>query len=141
MSENNYGLAWSEEFELGYEKVDDQHRRMFELVRNLVKACTEGYDKKVLSETLDFLLLYTIQHFKDEEELMLLHDYPEYEQHKQMHEDFQNVVYDKVREYVKNGSTEELSTRVNRIVVRWLINHIQREDRKIADYLRSLEVI
>ena len=141
MSEKNYGLAWSEVYELGFERVDEQHRRLFELVRNLVKACTEEYDTKILSETLDFLLEYTAQHFKNEEDIMLLYDFPEYEQHRQMHEDFKLVVYEKVREYMEKGSSEELSSRVNKIIVRWLINHIQREDKKIADYLRSMNVI
>ena len=141
MSEKNYGLAWSEVYELGFERVDEQHRRLFELVRNLVKACTEGYDTKILSETLDFLLEYTVQHFKNEEDIMLLYDFPEYEEHRQLHEDFKLLVYEKVREYMENGTSEELSNRINKIIVRWLINHIQGEDKKIADYLRSMNVI
>ena len=141
MSQKNYGLAWSEEFELGFERVDSQHRRLFELVKNLVIACTEGYDAKVLNETLDFLVEYTVQHFKNEEDVMLLYNYPEYEQHKQIHEDFKVVVGEKVQEFKNDGSSEELSNTVNKIIVRWLINHIQREDKKIGDYLRSTNVI
>ena len=137
MSQKNYGLAWSEDFELGYEEVDSQHRRLFELVRNLVIACTEGYDTKVLNETLDFLVEYTVQHFYDEEAVQIKYNYPEYKQHKQLHEDFKVVVGEKVQEFKTNGSSEELSNTVNKIVVRWLINHIQREDKKIGEYIRS----
>jgi len=141
MSQKNYGLAWSEEFELGFERVDSQHRRLFELVKNLVIACTEGYDAKVLNETLDFLVEYTVQHFKNEEDVMLLYNYPEYEQHKQIHEDFKVVVGEKVQEFKNDGSSEELSNTVNKIIVRWLINHIQGEDKKIGDYIRSENVM
>ena len=141
MSEQNYGLAWSEDFELGFERVDQQHKRIFELVRNLVKACTEGYDTKVLNDTLDFLVEYTVEHFNNEEEIQLLYNFPEYEQHKQLHEDFKVVVSEKVREFKENGSSEELSNSVNKIIVRWLINHIQGEDKKIGLYLRKMDVI
>jgi len=141
MGEQNYGLAWSEDFEIGFERVDEQHRRMFELVRNLVKACTEGYDKQVLSKTLDFLLDYTIKHFKNEEDVMRLYAYPEYEQHKKMHDDFTDVINEKAREYIENGSSEDLSNSLNKIVVRWLVTHIQGEDRKIGDYLMSINVM
>ena len=139
MSEQNYGLAWSEKFELGCPQVDAQHKRLFELVRELVKACTLRYDIDVLNETLDFLVEYTVQHFNDEEELQKQYNYPEYEYHKQLHEDFKLLIGEKVQHFRENGSSEELSNDVNRIVVRWLISHIQREDSKIGEFIRSRE--
>jgi len=138
MRDNSYGVAWSEKFKLGCEQVDVQHRRLFELVGNLVRACTEGYDTSILNETLDFLINYTVQHFEDEEALQLEVNYPDYENHKQIHEDFKVTVGELVHEFEENGSTMELSSNVNKIVVRWLVNHIQREDKKIGEHIRSL---
>jgi len=139
MGERSFGLAWSEDFELGCEQVDSQHRRLFELVSNLVEACTDGYDIKILNETLDFLVNYTVQHFHDEEEFQLRYNYPGYQQHKQMHEDFKVVVGEHVHEFKENGSSLDLSNAVNKVVVRWLINHIQREDKKIGNHIRRVE--
>ena len=139
MSKQQYGLAWSEEFELGCPQIDAQHKRLFELVNNLVKACTEGYDRSILNETLDFLVNYTVEHFKDEEEFQLRYNYPGFERHKQLHEDFKVIVGEKVQEFKESGSTTDLSSSVNKVVVHWLINHIQREDKEIGNHVRRLE--
>jgi len=138
MNEIKYGLAWSKDFELGYGQVDAQHRRLFELVSELVGACMDGSDTKKLRETLDFLVKYTVQHFTDEEALQLRCNYPGYERHKQIHEDFKVTVGELVREFDQYGSTIELSNNVNKTVVKWLVNHIQREDKRIGDHLHSL---
>ena len=135
MNEIKYGMAWSKDFELGCGQVDTQHRRLFELVSELVSACMDGRDTHKLRETLDFLVTYTIRHFTDEEALQLSCNYPGYERHRQIHEDFKVTVGELVREFDQYGSTVELSNNVNKTVVKWLINHIQREDKRIGDHL------
>jgi hemerythrin len=135
-TETSYGLAWKDEFNLGHDWVDMQHRRLFELVSGLVAACADGSDVIKLKGTLDFLVNYTVQHFDDEEALQLKYNYPGYEKHKLLHEDFKTTVGALVEKFTKSGSSAELSSDVNKIVVRWLINHIQREDKKIGEYIR-----
>jgi len=134
------GLAWKEEFNLGHEWVDMQHRRLFELVSGLVESCAVGSDAIKLKGTLDFLVNYTVQHFDDEEALQLKYGYPGYERHKRIHEDFKATVGGLVEKFTISGSSAELSSDVNKIVVRWLINHIQREDKKIGEHIKSLTV-
>jgi len=131
-------LVWKDEFNLGHDWVDMQHHRLFELVNGLVEACADGSDIIKLKGTLDFLVNYTVQHFDDEEALQLKYNYPEYERHKRLHDDFKATVSELVEKFTLGGSSTELSGDVNRIVVRWLINHIQREDKKIGEYIRSL---
>ena len=130
------GVAWSKDYELGCEFVDSQHKRLFELVNNMTKACADGNDRKMLNETLDFLVQYTVQHFADEEALQIKCNYPGYEAHKQLHEEFIETVGEKVAEYREKGSTKFLNDAVNKIVVKWLINHILMEDMKIGAYIK-----
>ena len=138
MSESSYGIAWSEDYELGSPQIDAQHRQLFKLVSDLVIACTDGYDEKILNETLDFLVNYTVQHFEDEEAYQLEYNYPDYERHKQLHIDFKEKVGELVQEFNESGECVELSRNVNKIVVRWLVNHIQREDKKIGNHVQRL---
>jgi len=128
-------IAWSEDYELGNNFVDSQHKRLFELVGNIGKTCLEGGDINSLSETLDFLLQYTVQHFSDEEALQLECDFPEYEYHKNLHDEFEASVIEKVSEFKKSGSTDELIETVNDFIITWLVNHILKEDMKIGAYL------
>ena len=136
MDEYQYGIAWNDKYLLGNDQVDGQHRRIFELLSELVNQCIDGSNTDRLHDTLDFLVNYTVQHFHDEEALQIQYNYPEYPRHKQLHEDFKITVGELVQRFNEKGSSQELSSEVNKIIVRWLINHIQREDRKIAKYIR-----
>ena len=140
MSEIKHGLAWSDEYKLGNIQVDTQHRRLFELVSDLIDSCLNDCVVDNVKDTLDFLVNYTVQHFLDEEALQLEYNYPDYVNHRQLHEDFKHTIGILVREYMETGSSEILGDNINKTVVRWLINHIQREDRKIAEYIRGVRM-
>jgi len=140
MSGIQHGIAWNESYALGNEQVDAQHKNLFELVSKLIGACIAGHETEKLQEILDFLVNYTVQHFTDEEALQLVFNYPEYVKHKKLHEDFKVTVGELVKNFLDNGSSIELSNNVNKIVVRWLVNHITYEDKKIGIYIREKKV-
>ena len=140
MSEIKHGIAWSDEYKLGNTQVDAQHYRLFELVSDLVESCQGGCATEKVKETLDFLVNYTVQHFLDEEAIQLEYNYPDYVNHRQLHEDFKHTVGILVRDYLETGSSEDLRDNVNKTVIRWLIHHIQREDRKIAEHIRGVRM-
>jgi len=137
-TESVSNMAWKDDFNLGHEWVDMQHRRLFELVSGLVGSCADGSNIEKLKGTLDFLVNYTVQHFNDEENLQLKYNYPKYESHKRLHDDFKNTVGELVEKFTAHGSSADLCSNVNKIIVRWLINHIQQEDKKIGEHIRSL---
>ena len=132
-----FGIAWSDNYSIGHELVDSQHKRLFEMVSALVESCMDGRDSEMVKETLGFLADYTVRHFSEEEALQLKYDYPEYDKHKQMHEDFKVTVGDLIQDYIKNSSTTELSNNVNKIVVKWLVQHILNEDKKIGTHIQK----
>ena len=138
MNGHKYGIAWNNKYKLGNEKVDTQHKHLFELLSELVDQCTEGISTEYLKETLDFLVDYTIHHFYDEESLQVQHNFPDYKRHKRLHEDFKLVVGSLVQRFAESGSSQELSTNVNKVIVRWLIEHIQQEDKKIGEHIRKV---
>ena len=139
MSIEQFVIPWSNEYELGNDFVDSQHKKLFEIVNNIGNSCLEGGDVNTLSKTLDFLLQYTVQHFHDEEALQLKCNFPEYEYHKKLHRDFETIVSEKVLEFKIKGSTKDLSDAVNDIVIEWLVYHILKEDMKIGEYLKDIE--
>ena len=131
------GIAWDEALILGDEKVDGQHRRMFEMLGGLVDACAKGAETETLRGTLDFLVDYTVQHFSDEEALQQRCGYPGYERHKRLHEEFAVNVGLFVQRFEASGSTAELLKDLNKTVANWFVDHILTEDRKIGEHLAS----
>jgi len=137
LSIEQFAIIWSKDYELGNDFVDSQHKRLFELVNNIGNSCLDGGDINSLSETLDFLLQYTVQHFHDEESLQIKYNFPEYEDHKKLHEVFEAAVIEKVKEFKEKGSTKDLLDTVNEVVITWLVNHILKEDMKIKAYIKD----
>lgn len=138
MSEITHGIAWREEYKLGNEQVDEQHYQLFALVSKLVTSCMDGSDMEKLKETLDFLVNYTVCHFNDEEALQVRYNYPDYERHRQLHEDFKVTAQGLAQSFAESGSSEELSNAVNKTVINWLTNHILIEDKKIGDHIQRI---
>jgi len=136
MYEVKYGIAWNDNLKVGDENVDAQHKMLFDLLNVIISRCIDGSSIEMLQDTLDFLANYTIQHFYDEETLQIRHNFPEYGMHKKLHEDFKLVVDDLIQRFAENGSSQILCDDVNKIVVRWLVGHIQQEDRKIGQHIR-----
>lgn len=134
------GIKWNDSYALGNEKVDSQHKQLFELLSGLVDSCKDGTELTKIQEALDFLVNYAVSHFNDEEALQIECGYPDYERHKKLHEDFKVTVTGLVKRFVLSGSSTELSSELNKIVVKWLISHIQGEDLKIGAHIRSVAV-
>jgi len=137
MSNVKSGIAWSEIYALGEPNVDMQHKMLFEQLSSLIDSCEGGTQLEKVKDALDFLVGYTVRHFNDEEALQISCGYPEYENHKKLHEDFKVTVGELVGTFKESGSTAELSSALHRVVVKWLITHIQGEDKKIGAFLEE----
>ena len=131
------GVAWDDGLLTGNALVDMQHQRIFAWVSELVLSCEAGTDTERLWDTLEFLDNHTIRHFIDEEALMLECGYPDRESHFQAHKTYRESIEYFQQRFNENGPSDELSNDVNKNVATWLIQHIQTEDRKIAEYIRS----
>jgi len=134
------GFLWDDSYLIGNKQIDDQHHQLFDLINSLVQNCDDGKDKdkETIKKALDFLVDYTVRHFNDEEALQIECNFPEYEQHKQLHEDFKNTVTDLVGRYVNSGSYAVLNSDIKSIVIKWLVNHVLYEDKKIGLHLQGV---
>lgn len=128
---------FTKDLETGNATIDQQHRQLIEAINSLLAACGQGKGRAQLDEAAKFMQDYTARHFADEERLQLASKYPDYTNHKRYHEEFKKVVADIVRRLNAEGPTIVLVGEVNQALAGWLINHIKREDVKVAAHIRS----
>lgn len=121
----------------GNTTIDEQHKHLIEAINKLLAACSTGQGRAELESTTKFLYDYTSKHFADEERLQMQYKYPDYVQHKQYHEGFKKVVLDLSKELNEQGATVTLVGKVNSSVAGWLLNHIKREDVKVAAHIKA----
>lgn len=129
--------TWSSDLETGNNTIDQQHKQLITAINDLLDACSQGKGRDALKETTKFLYDYTAKHFADEERLQLASQYPDYINHKQYHEGFKKVVAEIVDQLDKEGPTLALVSKVNTSIGGWLLNHIKKEDVKVAAHIQS----
>lgn len=130
-------VQWQADLETGAELVDAQHKEIFNRVNALLTAMQQGKGRAEVVAVIDFLGKYVVSHFTAEEGLMRQNGYPEYTAHQQLHKAFVTDFADLKREFEANGSSSLLVIQVQRRVIDWLMNHIIREDKRIAEFLRN----
>jgi hemerythrin len=126
-------MVWSKDLETGFSVIDNQHKRIVEYINDLYEARTIGLKREDIGKVIDELVDYTLSHFVFEESMQEEAHYPYLKAHKKVHELFVRRVAE-YQERFKLG--EDVSEELNSLLVRWLFNHIKRDD---ADYVESFK--
>lgn len=129
---------FTKDLETGNSVIDSEHRQLIDAVNLLLDACAKGQGRTQLSSTANFLLNYTQKHFTDEEAIQMKNRYPDYPRHKKIHDDFKKTAADLVTKIEAEGPTVANVGQINTLLAGWLLNHIKGEDKKLANYLKSI---
>ncbi|GHU47861.1 hemerythrin [Clostridia bacterium] len=128
---------WDKSYETGNALIDSQHQELVKAINELMTACGSGRGRDKIESTVKYVANYTEKHFSDEEKLQIKYKYPDYPNHKQLHEGFKRTVAEIGAQLVKDGPTIALVGKVNANIGGWLINHIKREDTKVASCIAA----
>jgi hemerythrin len=128
-------LSWREEFAVGVAAIDQQHRRLIEMLATFYEALSAGDAREALGELLRGLLDYTRYHFSTEERLMEDAAYALRDAHHAQHE----VFLAKVTEMQQRFSQGQLilSLEATGFIRDWLSHHILVIDKELGRYLRA----
>ncbi|MHA6206165.1 bacteriohemerythrin [Dyella soli] len=125
-------MAWQDDLNTGIKVIDNQHRRIVEMINHLHDAM-DRRDRQELNDILDELVDYTLSHFAFEESLMEDADYEFTRAHKRVHE----VFVKRVSEYrLRFRTGEDISNELLQTLSHWLFNHIRNDDKAIVDAVR-----
>jgi len=130
---NSQFVVWKDEYSVGIDSIDQQHKKLLNLINQLQTAIDYSTGEQFEREALDELVDYTKTHFSYEEGLMRDNGYPGFEAHKIQHE----KMFDKVREVLASYEQDGDSAMTNAVnyLKDWLINHINGTDKEYSRYL------
>ena len=133
-------FAFTDKYMTGIEMVDDEHRRLFEIIaetKDVIDSefLADKYDH--IMNLLNQLREYTEFHFKDEEVLMEKIGYPRLEVQKRAHAAFVERLVEIDFKDLDNmdDNQQEYLLELIQFLVSWLSNHILGEDKKIGDFI------
>jgi len=132
LTEKKY-FQWKDEYSVGIESIDLQHRKLIGLINQLQTAVDYSTGESFEREALDELVDYTVTHFRYEEDLMEEHGYPDFEAHRAQHDDMVKKVSEVIEKY-KNNQDNAMKD-ATAYLKNWLINHINGTDKQYSQFL------
>ena len=129
-------MEWdATKFELAVPKMDDQHKKLIDIMNRLYDRHHANAAKPELDKLLIELRNYTLLHFREEEALLEKMQFPQYARHKLIHE---QLLTDFSKHYqafaAGNG---EISSAFFDFLRLWLTSHIMHIDRKYSEFSRQ----
>lgn len=133
-------FAFTDKYRTGIELVDDEHKRLFEIIKDTndvihTELLHDKYDE--IMRLLAELREYTEVHFSDEEAMMERINYPDIAAQKRAHSAFvaRLVEIDLSELDAMDDNQEEYLQDLIQFLLSWLSNHILGMDKKIGAYI------
>ncbi len=127
-------LVWREEYNIGIDLIDREHKRLFKIINKLFQFTDETNKSQwACQEGIKFFKDHAMKHFAEEEEYMASIHYKRLEAHKHIHQEFRERTLPALEEELKQ--TEYCANSVGHflgVCAGWLIGHTLIEDRAIA---------
>ena len=130
-------LQWDQEFSVGVEEIDNQHKELFDRINNLDSAMKQGTAKEEVVRLIEFLHKYVVIHFGAEEKYMIDFNYTGYALHKTKHDWFKKEFSDIRIKLDAEGIIPDVIMRSNNLLITWFSNHIRSIDMMLGSFLKS----
>lgn len=137
-------LQWDEKMVLGIPSIDQQHKDLVEMCNkafnwaNEIESGIDYYDQ--ITQMLEEIKAYTIEHFEHEEELMTKAGCEELTEHAMEHKFFVKRL-DKIstKDYDEHQDQKEFILNLSQFLFDWLVHHILEVDKKSVDFMLQQE--
>jgi hemerythrin-like metal-binding protein len=126
--QTNVLMPWTSGLATGVKIIDEQHRKLVEIINSLYATMKSGQGKAALEKLLDDLTEYTVYHFGAEEKYFAQFKYAETAAHKKIHEELKAQVVSFIHNF-KSGQAG-LTMELMNFLKDWLADHIQKTDKR-----------
>jgi hemerythrin len=130
-------FQWTEDLSTGVDDIDTQHKELILRLNTLLEACSNQKGRDDVGRFLGYLSEYVAFHFAAEEREMTCYHYPGLAAHEQEHEHFKKVVGGLKRDVGEHGAGINVVLMTVRSSCDWLVNHIKKTDKAMAEYLKD----
>ncbi len=132
-------IDWDGELEMGIHEIDEQHRMLVDILNEFHEAIHQHKGTDVAERILERLADYTRIHFAVEESMMRLLDYPDYPEHKRLHDELIETLKDLTVKFA--SGKKSVNFELIHFLKMWLTKHIQENDMAYTSYFLSRGVV
>ena len=129
-------FTWNKDLSTGIADIDFQHRELLSRINTLIGGIKRRKkDREAVRGYIEYLREYVAFHFAAEEREMTEHRYPGLAEHEAEHDEFKKQVNQIYRDYLSQGTSEEVFAETVWSSGVWFVNHIRNTDKKMAAFL------
>jgi hemerythrin len=121
-------LLWEDKYSVGVMEIDDQHKRMFGIINELLEAINTNTTTDHLEHIINELINYKKFHFTTEEKYFKEFNYDGATEHITKHHEFGDKLIAIKADYAEYNP--EFAFKLADFVEDWLVHHIMGIDRK-----------
>jgi hemerythrin len=121
---------WKDEYRVGHELIDEQHKNIFAIVNRLHSDLPEESFKSELMN----LYKHTREHFAEEEKIMRDAHYVYYKEHRGEHDRMLKELNSHVEKVMKDSSQIPL---FHEFLSDWVNQHVIKQDLSLSHYLEE----
>ena len=126
---------WDEKYSVGIKSIDQQQKKLFDLLSNFYEMIRQKGTNRAMSEILQGLIEYAESHFSTEENYMKKYGYSLYERHTAQHAKFVGKITD-LQTRFQSGALV-IPIEVADFLKDWLSNHVIGEDQRYAPFFKE----
>lgn len=120
-------LDWNETFAVGFDRLDAQHRQLFEIANTI----PESVDEHAARTCIVRLFKYTREHFLCEEAEMRKQGYPKLLEHIEIHNRLLEQLSDIA---LKPLDRDDANLAFKQFVLHWIVDHIMLADKDFGRF-------
>ncbi|MDD5176363.1 MAG: bacteriohemerythrin [Sterolibacterium sp.] len=124
-------MEWKYEHSIGIQEIDDQHRKLIEIIVSIERAIVSHVGWRDIVYGLVDLKVFARSHFEIEEALMRMYGYKEAAKHTEEHQYF----FTRLAEIECKSIDKLAEGELLKFLRDWLKKHILGEDRGYADHI------
>ena len=126
-------IAWKDLNEIGIPIIDEQHRGIVSTINTFYYFSEGGHGHDALQPTVKVLEQYTKLHFQTEETLMKQASFSGFNEHVAFH----RLLFEEIGIKYRQSVADRDNRAFLHFLRTWWVGHINNEDRKYADCVRT----
>jgi len=131
-------LLWTNELLINIESIDNQHKKIFNIINEFIGASRSNPSNDRFAELLSKLTDHGLAHFKEEEKYMSAHSYPKLKEHVRYHKQYIHKVAMLNVEFF-NYEPKAFED-IIKFLKQWWFNHIKTMDMDYKNYIQGSPV-
>ncbi|WP_283745852.1 bacteriohemerythrin [Sideroxydans sp. CL21] len=127
-------LIWTEQFNVGIEVIDQQHRKIVEYLNQLDDINSRVHSNMEIGNLINALIDHTIHHFNFEEKIQQEVGYPYIKAHQRLHVQFAKRLANFQTRFAEG---EDISGELESYLTNWLLDHLKHDDTDYAELAKQ----